>query len=212
VQVINKPCVKYITGVHLISWTHTRGSETNMSEGWQRRCVVDTHSGAASIERLTSISSTPPPRETCPSILLVEASSNSPPPPEDLNRPDIGKGPERDCSNEYYIRSGETQFTVQMEKTGVNIGDKVHVQWRHTQGVQKYRCTDVHMYICTDVQMYRSTGKCCYREDGGSWFNKKGPGHVQLRIALKKLLGRGRGGGKWWRVEAQTTTNSSENG
>jgi hypothetical protein len=94
----------------------------------------------------------------------------------------LEKAPKRDYSNKYYLKSGETQFTVQMEKTGVNIGVVVHGQWRQMEGVQKYSCTEVRMYRCTDVQMYRSTGKCCYREDGGSWFNKKRPRHVQVRI------------------------------
>ncbi len=39
-----------------------------------------------------------------------------------------------------------------MEKTGVNIGDKGHVQWIHMEGVQKYSCTDVRKYRCTEVQ------------------------------------------------------------
>ncbi len=56
----------------------------------------------------------------------------------------------------------------------MNIGDKVHVQWRHMEEVQKYSCTDVWKYRCTEVQ------KNVAIEDGGSWFNKKRPRHVQL--------------------------------
>ncbi len=67
---------------------------------------------------------------------------------------DIG-GVQRDYSNKYYIESGETQFTGQMEDTGVTIGARIHGQWRHMEGVQKYRRTDVQMYRSTDVQMYR---------------------------------------------------------
>ncbi len=64
----------------------------------------------------------------------------------------------------------------------MNIGVRVHGQWRQMEGVQKYRCTDVQMYRCVDVQMYRCIEKHCYREDGGIWLNKKGPMPVLLRI------------------------------
>jgi hypothetical protein len=72
-----------------------------------------------------------------------------------LHRPDIGDVSERDYSNKYYIKTGETQFTVQMEETGVTIGVRIHGQWRHMEEVQKYRSTDIQKYRSTDVQMYR---------------------------------------------------------
>jgi hypothetical protein len=97
---------------------------------------------------------------------------------------DIGGMSESDYSNKYYINNGETQFTVQMEETGMTIGARRHGQWRPVEGVQKYRRTEVQMYRCTEVQMYRYTDRCCYREDGGSWFNKKGPKLVLLRIVF----------------------------
>jgi hypothetical protein len=60
----------------------------------------------------------------------------------------------------------------------VNIGDRLNVQQRLTEGyrytdVQMYRRTDVQMYRCTDIQMYRCTGKMLHREDGGSWCSVK---------------------------------------
>jgi hypothetical protein len=99
--------------------------------------------------RLTSISSSPPPRETPPAS---EWRLRATPPPEDLYRPDIGDASEHDCFHKYYIKSGETLFTTKMEKTGVNIGARVHGQWRHMEGVQKYDCTEVQPYRCTEVQ------------------------------------------------------------
>jgi hypothetical protein len=95
---------------------------------------------------------------------------------------DIGGMSECDYSNKYNIKNGETQFTVQMEETGVISGARRHGQWRPMERVQKYRCTDVQTYRSTEVQTYKSTDaqmyrcidKCCCREDGGSWFNKKG--------------------------------------
>ncbi len=89
---------------------------------------------------------------------------------------------ERDYSNKYYITSGDTQFTVQMEESGVLSGASRHEQWRIKERVQMYRRTAVQLYSSTDVQKYRCTDKCCYREDGGSWFYKKGPKLELLRI------------------------------
>jgi hypothetical protein len=87
----------------------------------------------------------------------------------------LEKAPKRDYSNKYYLKSGETQFTVQMEKTGVNIGVVVHGQWRQMEGVQKYSCTEVRIYRCTDVQMYRSTGKCCLERMVAVGLTKRDP-------------------------------------
>jgi hypothetical protein len=81
---------------------------------------------------------------------------------------------ERDYSNKYFITSGETQFTVQMEESGMLSGASGHEQWRIMERVQWYSSKDVQKYRCTD--------KCCYREDGGSWFYKKGPKPELLRI------------------------------
>jgi hypothetical protein len=67
---------------------------------------------------------------------------------------DIGGVSERDYSNKYYIENGETPFTAQMEETGVTIRVRIHGQWRHMEGVQKYRRTEVQTYRCTDVQKY----------------------------------------------------------
>jgi hypothetical protein len=36
-----------------------------------------------------------------------------------------------------------------MEKIGVNIGARIHGQWRHMEGS---RSTEVQTYRCTDVQ------------------------------------------------------------
>ncbi len=88
--------------------------------------------------------------------------------------PDIGDMSERDYANKYYIKSGETQFSVQMEQAGMLSGTSGHEQWKMMERVQKYRRTEVQLYSCTD--------KCCSREDGGSWFNKKGPKPELLRI------------------------------
>jgi hypothetical protein len=59
---------------------------------------------------------------------------------------------ERDYFNKYYITSGETQFTVQMEKAGRLSGVSGHEQWRIMERVQKYRCTAVQTYRSTIVQ------------------------------------------------------------
>ncbi len=79
-----------------------------------------------------------------------------------------------------------------MEKTGVDIGARIHGQWRHMEGVQKYRSTDIQMYRCTNVQC---TEKCCYREDGGSWFNKKGPIPFTIENNVKNRWADARRGG-----------------
>ncbi len=34
----------------------------------------------------------------------------------------------------------------------MNIGDRLNMQWRHTEGVQKYSCTDVLIDRCTEVR------------------------------------------------------------
>jgi hypothetical protein len=59
---------------------------------------------------------------------------------------------ERDYSNKYYITSGETHFTVQMEKSGRLSGASGHGQWRIMERVQMYRCTEVQMHRRTVVQ------------------------------------------------------------
>ncbi len=74
----------------------------------------------------------------------------------------------------------------------MNIGAIIHGQWRNIEGG-----TEVKKYRSTEVQMYRRTERRCYREDGGSWFNKKGPIPVQLRIVRKtvgQMQGWGNGG------------------
>jgi hypothetical protein len=45
----------------------------------------------------------------------------------------------------------------------VNIGVRIHGQWRHMEGVQKYRSTEVWKYRSTAVQKYRSTKIQKYR-------------------------------------------------
>jgi hypothetical protein len=64
---------------------------------------------------------------------------------------------ERAYSNKYYITSGESQFTVQMEESGMLSGASGHDQWRIMARVQLYRSTEVQTYISTEVQTYRST-------------------------------------------------------
>jgi hypothetical protein len=74
-----------------------------------------------------------------------------------VHRPDIGGMSERDYSNKYYITSGEIQFTVQMEESGMLSGASGHEQWRIMERVQMYRSTEVQKYRSAEVQMYRST-------------------------------------------------------
>jgi hypothetical protein len=69
-------------------------------------CVGNTHIGAASIARLTSISSSPRGR-TNPSCLLVEAL-RSYPPPQDLYRPDNGESSLLIVLQKYSIQTGVT--------------------------------------------------------------------------------------------------------
>ncbi len=106
--------------------------------------------------RLTSISRAPP--DLQPQDIPISPASQwrlkatLSPPPLKLHRPDIGGMSERDYSNKYYITSGETQFTVQMEESGMLSGDSGHEQWRIMERVQMYRSTEVQPYRSTDVQ------------------------------------------------------------
>ncbi len=60
-----------------------------------------------------------------------------------------------DCSNKYYIKSGDTQFTGEKLENSVEPADMLDGEaWRCT-GVQTYRRTDVQMYSSTEVQLYR---------------------------------------------------------
>ncbi len=51
----------------------------------------------------------------------------------------------------------------------MTVGARIHEQWRHMEGVQKYRFTEVQTYRSTDVQTYRCTD-------------------VQTNVAIEKMV------------------------
>ncbi len=63
--------------------------------------------------------------------------------------------PEDDCSNKYYIKSGETQFVGEKLENSVESADMLDGEsWRSTEA-QTYRRTEVQKYSGTEVQWYR---------------------------------------------------------
>ncbi len=80
--------------------------------------------------RLTFISRGPPDLQSqdipAPPASQWRLKATLSPPPLDLQMSDIGGMSERDYSNKYYIKSGETQFTVPVEEAGTLSGVSGH--------------------------------------------------------------------------------------
>jgi hypothetical protein len=57
--------------------------------------------------------------------------------------------PEGDCSNKYYIKSGENQFVGEKLENSVEPADM--------PDGESWRCTEVQTYRRTEVQMYNGT-------------------------------------------------------